>query len=453
MPFFTDDLWAGSEATFTKLLEVEAWALEHRTEFQAFSSAYQDKEEQKPYDVQDGVAIYRIAGPLTNMDPVEAAWWGVASYQGIQQDLLAAADDPEVQHILLDIDSGGGSVAGIADTSEVIKGLSKPTTAYTSGSMYSAAYWLASSVSESIHAAQMAGVGSIGVIATHVERSKMLEEMGIKATVLRAGEFKALASAVEPLTDKAREQLQNRLDTMYGFFVSHVAEARKVSYDVCDVTMAQGREFIGQQAKDAGLIDSVTSLTDLLSKLAESIDNDNQLPKNIATHPQGRFTMSKEQIEQAAVSADQQDQEQEAEQAAVEQPVEGAAVPAEAAQTDSALLVALKAEMQKTLQLEASVASLTEKCDVLHASNNQMKDILLASVKQMAVALNQSADLAEVASVDQLLEMHSHLGSAFSKKFPTGGVASVAPEQADEGATKAYVPQHRSRVAATQLRR
>lgn len=163
--------------------------------------------------------------------------------------------------------------------------------------------------------------------------------------------------------------------------------------------------------------------------------------------------MSKEQIEQAAVSADQQDQEQEAEQAAVEQPAEGAAVPAEAAQTDSALLVALKAEMQKTLQLEASVASLTEKCDVLHASNNQMKDILLASVKQMAVALNQSADLAEVASVDQLLEMHSQLGSAFSKKFPTGGVASVAPEQADEGTTKAYVPQHRSRVAATQLRR
>ena len=452
MPFFTDDLWAGSEATFTKLLEVEAWALEHRTEFQAFSSAYQDKEEQKPYAVQDGVAVYRIAGPLTNMDPVEAAWWGVASYQGIQQDLLAAAVDPEVQHILLDIDSGGGSVAGLADTSEVIKNLGKPTTAYTSGSMYSAAYWLASSVSEGIHAAQMAGVGSIGVIATHVERSKMLEEMGIKATVLRAGEFKALASAVEPLTDKAREQLQNRLDTLYGFFVNQVAEARKVSYDVCDVTMAQGREFIGQQAKDAGLIDSITSLTDLLTNIAQSIDNDNQLPKNIATHPQGRYTMSKEQIEQAAASADEQAQVQESEQAAVEQP-EASAPVVEEALSDSALLVALKAEMQKTLQLEASVASLTEKCDVLHASNNQMKDILLASVKQMSVALNQSADLAEVASVDQLLEMHGQLGSAFAKKFPAGGVASVSTEQAGEGATKAYVPQHRSRVAATQLRR
>jgi signal peptide peptidase SppA len=102
-----------------------------------------------------------------------------------------------------------------------------------------------------------AGIGSIGVLMVHTEYSELDKRVGIKTTHLTAGKYKALGNSAEPLSDLAREALQAELDYIYDIFISAVARNREVSANEVREKMADGRIFIGRQAVDAGLADSV----------------------------------------------------------------------------------------------------------------------------------------------------------------------------------------------------
>jgi ClpP class serine protease len=114
---------------------------------------------------------------------------------------------------MLNVDSGGGQVSGMTDTFRFLEevGKRKPVTTYTSGMMASAAYALGVT-SQHLTASDTSTVGSIGVLAIHMERSKQLEEAGIKTTVIRAGAEKASNNSFEPLSDIGRATLQSHVD-------------------------------------------------------------------------------------------------------------------------------------------------------------------------------------------------------------------------------------------------
>jgi ClpP class serine protease len=116
----------------------------------------------------------------------------------------------------------------------------------------------------------MSVVGSIGVIAVHQEFSKQLAAAGVTVKVLRAGKYKALATPVEPLSSAAEAQMQARLDAVYQVFVEHVAESRGVTFAQAD-KMAQGREFFGREALDAGLVDGITTLGAVIGGLQKKM--------------------------------------------------------------------------------------------------------------------------------------------------------------------------------------
>src|SRR5690606_23626214 len=96
-------------------------------------------------------------------------------------------------------------------------------------------------------------VGSIGVIMTHVDMSKMLETWGYKMTHIFSGDRKADGSPYEPLDDAARARMQSDVDYLRGLFASNVAANRSVSDDFIKNTQAM--TFIGQLGIDSGLAD------------------------------------------------------------------------------------------------------------------------------------------------------------------------------------------------------
>src|SRR5690606_36828756 len=112
--------------------------------------------------------------------------------------------DPSVEHIVMDVDSPGGSATGCMELAEEIFNARsiKPITAISNFGAYSAAYALASSASELI-VAPSSGVGSIGVIARHVDMSKRYEQAGIKVTTVFAGARKNDLSSEAPISDEA----------------------------------------------------------------------------------------------------------------------------------------------------------------------------------------------------------------------------------------------------------
>ena len=265
-PEFKDEqLWLGSQQSFNMSLHAAIKAAE-KPEF-ASDSGYEEVVVEQLLNVQDGVAMIHIKGSLVSGSAGYGLFYGAVGYDDLRCALSAAVSNPNVSAILLNVDSGGGAVAGVHELSQLIARVNavKPVVTYAGGVMGSAATWLGRAASY-VYCAETSITGSIGIIMVHMERSKMLEEMGVKVTVIRAGAEKALATPYEPLPDKARENFQRQADGLYKIFIGAMADYCQVSYEVADEKFGQGREFLGKEAVSAGLIDKVGTLEDAFAK-------------------------------------------------------------------------------------------------------------------------------------------------------------------------------------------
>jgi signal peptide peptidase SppA len=181
-------------------------------------------QQRKPYAVKNRVAIIEISGVLSN-DPW---YWDETGYGQIQYEVLFASTDADVDGILLKIDSPGGYTDGAYETADLIHkvGKQKPVWAAAAPMAYSAAYLLASQAAKIYTPEISGGVGSIGVYCMHVDYSEALKGAGIKATFIQAGEGKTDANPYEPLSERARKDLQADVDRLYAAFVSRVSRGR-----------------------------------------------------------------------------------------------------------------------------------------------------------------------------------------------------------------------------------
>ena len=133
--------------------------------------------------------------------------------------------------------------------------------------MASAGVWIGTAADRVLITNKTDIVGSIGVVTQHIDRSERNRKMGIKVTEIFSGKFKRIASDHAPLSEDGREVIQAHLDYIYTIFVETVAEYRGVTVDDVLARMADGRQFIGQQAIDAGLVDDFATLTQLIGRL------------------------------------------------------------------------------------------------------------------------------------------------------------------------------------------
>jgi signal peptide peptidase SppA len=198
------------------------------------------------YPVDKGIAIIRVAGSLYRY-----------SYDRIRAQVASAIANHGVRAVLLLVLSPGGLVSGCKELADFIAqaGKTKNIYAYADGAMCSAAYWIGSAAGE-IAAPVTASVGSIGVRTVHVDWSKWNDKAGLSFTHVAAGSYKTLGNEDEPLSKKAKDYIQTRLDSLYTIFVDSVAGNRNVSKEKA-LAMADGRVFLANDAKEIGLIDRV----------------------------------------------------------------------------------------------------------------------------------------------------------------------------------------------------
>ena len=475
MPRVTEEkVWAGTEASLHAALDAE----EARATRMAAGDRISDKDREtsRLLAIDDaGVATISIKGPLTNDgDSDWNEWLGMTGYPEIREAMISAATDASVQHIILDIDSGGGAVSGVDDTAKLIRLVHdnvKPVTAFTDGSMYSAAYWLGSSAGE-VYASKAAGMGSIGVIATHMERSEMLKEAGIGVTVVRAGKYKALANGVEKLTEEGKAQIQAGVDAAYKIFVGHVAEMRRKSYEFADSVMAQGREFYGQAGADAGLVDGIKSFDQVMSDVKRNfvdpsiktaytsgkqatglrVEKDNGengmgmkvrkalSEQDIAALAAGATLEADQAPETGAqaetdVAAQVDDVEVSAQvETSDEASVEGTGV-GQAAEVDASagalkfVAEQLKAAQDDLVASKIEASKLKDKLETLEAVVEPLKDIAAKAVNNMRVALGGSLIDMSASSPAQILAEHVSVSASFASKFKVGGVSATNVEE------------------------
>lgn len=272
----------------------------------------------------------------------------------------------------------------------------------------------------------------------------MYADMGIGVTVVRSGPYKALANPNEPLSKEGEAQLQSLVDATNAVFVSHVAAARNRTPEYVDGTMGQGREFVGAGAADVGLVDNITSFDALISSLQRRYI-DTSLRGNDTQGNRGfGFRADTETEIQMSKQTTLTDEEIAALKAGGEQNVVGKQdttspdakgsqeqdqKPANDGADEHATFAGALALVNKDL-LDAKVANtqLTAELDKLKAVMPQMADVIAKSLSQMRIALGGVEVKAGDMSVEELLAAHTSTAADFTKKFPVGGVASVAPQ-------------------------
>lgn len=219
-------------------------------------------------EAMPGIALIPVYGSLVRRSLGVEAASGLTAYTDINRQIDQALADPRIEGILLDIDSPGGEAGGVFELGERIRlaDAVKPVWAMADDSAFSAAYVLASGASR-VFVSRTGGVGSIGVIALHVDQSLHDAQAGVRYTAIYAGEHKNDFSPHAPLTDAAASRLQAEVDRLYGLFVGHVAAMRGLDED--EIRATEAGLFFGPEAVDAGLADAEGSPEAVLGELVD----------------------------------------------------------------------------------------------------------------------------------------------------------------------------------------
>ncbi len=237
----------------------------------ALDAVYEVEHDQdRPTQVLDGgIAVVQIEGPLEH----HASWW-FDSYDAVVKRVEDSLKDSNVKVIVLKIDSGGGDASGNSEASKKLRRLSakygKKIYAYSDEAAYSAAYGLACGAEE-IWLPRTGGVGSVGVIATTLDRTKANEKSGYVVELLTSGKRKADGHPDRPMTDDIRSVIQSRVDDLAHEFFKLVANARHTTPEA--VAELEAGVFLGKRAVKAGLADGVASWDDFCEMVLASIES------------------------------------------------------------------------------------------------------------------------------------------------------------------------------------
>lgn len=225
--------------------------------------------ERKPYKMHGNVAIIPVNGTLYHK--VDWAGYGYTGYDWINKLIDYAAADPEVKGVVFDFDTGGGEVDGAFECAEKIRqlGESKSTLGMTNNHAYSAGYLLQSAC-KTISIPPTGGVGSIGVVTSHLDVSEAMSEAGYKLTFIYKGKHKVDGNPYQPLPESVKKRIDAKLDTPYNLFVDTVAKHR--SMDSQAVRDTEALTYGAKEAKSLGLVDTVASPEDALAAFVAEIN-------------------------------------------------------------------------------------------------------------------------------------------------------------------------------------
>lgn len=232
------------------------------------------REQGKIFHQQGSVALIPVHGTLTQrtaaMDPES----GQTGYNRIEQKVDEAVNDPDIAGIMLDVDSGGGEAAGMADLADFIharrfrSGGPKPIYARANAHAYSAAYFLLSAADKSF-VPETGGAGSIGTLALIPNISGKMEKEGVSIKVMRSGANKARINGIEEPDDESLARVQADLDSLRAIFVDRVA--RNMGISKKSVLETQAESYMGGRAKTLGLVNAVASPLEAMAELQRKI--------------------------------------------------------------------------------------------------------------------------------------------------------------------------------------
>jgi protease-4 len=198
----------------------------------------------------DKIALVKLEGLLVTSEPVV-------------EELNDYADDSSVKAIVLRIDSPGGGVVVSQEIYNAVKNARKEGKKVVAslGTVAASGGYYVAAAADRIVANPGTLTGSIGVKMEFANIEKLLEKIGVKGVVVKAGEYKDVGSPFRDMSEPEKKLLQDVIDDVHSQFITAVAEGRNMQETEVRA-IADGRIFTGRQALDLKLVDQLGDLAD-----------------------------------------------------------------------------------------------------------------------------------------------------------------------------------------------
>lgn len=208
-----------------------------------------DSSSSKNLKVSGGVASIQIHGALTNKPDFFSFMFagGNPTYPDIISALNDAAGNDDVKEIELDIDSPGGTVAGLFEAIAAMQSVDKPITAKVSGMAASAAYALASQADTIVATSPAAMFGSIGIVVSSYNSENRVTLTSSKAP----------KKAPDASTKEGASAIVEELDALHELFVEAIATGRGTEEKNVNKNFGQGGTLLAKEALKRGMIDKL----------------------------------------------------------------------------------------------------------------------------------------------------------------------------------------------------
>jgi len=225
-------------------------------------------EEPKPFDnkwsePKKNIAIIYAIG--------DCAMDGGIKARKLVEDLKFAAENSNINAIVLRVDSPGGDGMASDYIAQVVREYKSKKPIIVSQGMLAASggYWLSMDATK-IVSTPVTITASIGVISSWIYDKGMKDSLGISIDFVKKGKYADLGYSwglpliglglpVRNLSDDEKSQFEQSIKSHYQEFVQMVADGRKMNFDNVE-KIAQGRVYLGEKAKNLGLVDEIGGL-------------------------------------------------------------------------------------------------------------------------------------------------------------------------------------------------
>ncbi len=200
---------------------------------------------------------------------------GTIGGEALAKQIRDAMYDKDIKGLVLRIDSPGGSAFAadqIRTALLAFKASGKPLVVSMGSMAASGGYWIAADA-DKIFAEPSTITGSIGVFGMFLTADKALNDLGVHTDGLGTTDFTGISPA-QPLPEHIKQIVQMNVENTYQRFLDLVAEGRGMTPEQVD-KIAQGRVWVGTDAKKLGLVDTLGDLTQATAeagKLAKLTD-------------------------------------------------------------------------------------------------------------------------------------------------------------------------------------
>lgn len=218
-----------------------------------------------PYEVCGKVAVVNVCGLIARHAGMVNGFSqpeGIA-VEDLTGNLKSAAK--RFNRILLDVDSPGGTLAGMAELQACIDGLRAggvKVVALARDQMCSGAYWMGCRCDD-VFAVSTAEIGSIGVYQCVTDYSQQLAGDGVKVHLVASGPHKGAGADGTELTDVQLGGLLEGVKDAAALFTSVVKQGRGMS-DEQAAAVSTGQAWMAEQAMELGLIDGIVTSREAL---------------------------------------------------------------------------------------------------------------------------------------------------------------------------------------------